>query len=413
MMRSMFSGVAGLRNHQFRMDVIGNNIANVNTVGFKKSKVTFQDMLSQNIRGASSPQGGKGGTNPQQVGLGMTVGSIDTIHTQGSSEMTGKTTDVMVNGDGFFVVANGTNNFYTRAGNFDFDTAGNLVNPNGLKVQGWTANAATGVIDTTQPLGGITIPRGMSLQPKATTTATYANNLDANAAAGTVVSTSLEVFDSQGRSYNVPINFTKDLAGNQWAVDVPAVPAGMTGAAVTAGGPITFNGAGAYTGGSPVTVQVTYAAGGPTTPQNIVIDMTSLTQFATTSNAAPRIQNGYSSGSLTGYSIDKSGMITGLFSNGQTQQLSQIALANFNNPGGLVKSGDNLYVSTNNSGTPQIGVAGSSGRGDISPGTLEMSNVDLSQEFTDMIITQRGFQANSRIITTSDEMLQELVNLKR
>jgi len=415
MMRSMFSGVSGLRNHQIRMDVIGNNIANVNTVGYKKNRVTFQDMLSQNIRGASSPQGGRGGSNPQQVGLGMTVNSIDTIHTQGSSETTGKVTDMMVDGDGFFVVGDGTNNYYTRAGNFDFDSVGSLITPGGLKVQGWVADSA-GNIDTSQTISDITIPKGQSIQPQATSQATYVNNLDASTAVAGTVPVMLEAYDSLGNSYSIPALFTKTGA-NAWSYSIPAasLPANIT-AAVVANPAITFNANGTYA--TPVvpntTVTLTLnAAVGATTPQVLNVDFTGMTQYSSESNALLDSQDGYSSGVLNGYAIDKSGSITGRFSNGLTKQLAQVSLANFNNPGGLSKSGENLYTSSNNSGQPQIGTAGSGGRGDISPNKLEMSNVDLSQEFTDMIITQRGFQANSRIITVSDEMLQELVNLKR
>ncbi|MFA5880969.1 MAG: flagellar hook protein FlgE [Eubacteriales bacterium] len=408
MMRSMFSGVSGLRNHQIRMDTIGNNIANVNTVGYKKSRVLFQDMLSQNIRGASSPQGGRGGTNPQQVGLGMTVNSIDTLHTQGSSETTGKVTDMMVDGDGFFIVGDGTNNFYTRAGNFDFDAIGNMVNANGLKVQGWTATAA-GVIDTTSLVSGIQIPKGQAIQPQPSSAMTFVGNLDASAAVTTAYPASVTVYDSLGQNWTMNVTFTKGAA-NSWTVSLTNPPVGWTTAPAIAGGPVTFNGAGAYVGGSPLTITGTPVGANAVT---VAINVTGLTQFASGSNAALNSQNGYSSGVLNGYAIDKAGIITGRYSNGLTKQLAQVSLANFNNPSGMVKSGENLYTSSNNSGSAQIGTAGSGGRGDISPGKLEMSNVDLSQEFTDMIITQRGFQANSRIITTSDEMLQELVNLKR
>ncbi|PKM80848.1 MAG: flagellar hook-basal body protein [Firmicutes bacterium HGW-Firmicutes-14] len=420
MMRSMFSGVSGLRNHQIRMDVIGNNIANVNTVGFKRSRATFRDMLSQNIRGASSPEGGKGGTNPQQVGLGMTLNSIDTIHSQGSSEITGKITDLMVDGDGFFIVGDGSNRFYTRAGNFDFDAAGNLISGSGMLVQGWMADAA-GNIDTAQAITGITIPKGMAILPEATENVTYINNLDAGtpidgAGVDGTVPTTIQAYDSLGNMYNIPALFRK-TAANTWNFEVPAgtLPANIT-AAVVANPAITFNADGTFNTPDPPTTTVALTIDplvGATSPQTITVDFTAMTQYANPSNAGMNTQDGYSSGMLTGYAIDKSGVVTGRFSNGFTKELAQVALANFNNPGGLIKVGENMFTESNNSGTVQLGVAGTGGRGEISPGTLEMSNVDLSQEFTDMIITQRGFQANTRIITVSDEMLQELVNLKR
>jgi len=408
MMRSMFSGVSGLRNHQLRMDVIGNNIANVNTVGYKKSRVLFQDMLSQTLRGASAPQGGKGGSNPQQIGLGMTLNAIESLHTQGSSETTGKVTDMMIDGDGFFVLGEGSNRFYTRAGNFDFDAVGNLINANGLKVQGWMANAA-GVIDTTQAIAGVQIPKGQSIQPQATSTATLLGNLDASAAIGAAWPATVTVYDSLGQSWTMNVTFTKG-AVNSWNITLTNPPAGWAPAAGIAGGPVTFTGAGIYSGGSPLTITGTPPGANAVT---VTVDVTGLTQFDAESNVTMNTQNGYASGVLNGYSIDKAGIITGRFSNGLTKQMAQIAMANFNNPVGLSKAGENLYTSSNNSGQVQIGTAGTGGRGEVSPGKLEMSNVDLSQEFTDMIVTQRGFQANSRIITVSDEMLQELVNLKR
>lgn len=434
MMRSMFAGVSGLRNHQTRMDVIGNNIANVNTVGYKRSKVLFQDMLSQNIRGASSPQGGRGGTNPQQVGLGVTVGSIDTIHTQGSSESTGKSTDMMVDGDGLFVVADGSNKFYTRAGNFDFDSAGNLINANGLKVQGWNADPVTGAIDTSTAVSGISITKGVAIsQP--TSMVEFAGNLDANTptyAAGppTVgeVTVSAEVFDSLGNSHTVYVFLHKN-AGNSWTPvaatvdpDNNAVNPGWGGTfALNIPGDIVFNADGTINTDPGITITGTppnaneFSAPPVVAPDipAIKLDFSKLTQLAGETNVQMTYQDGAAAGVLTGFAVDKSGVVTGQFSNGMSKQLAQVALANFSNPGGLSKVGGNVYSETNNSGAAQIGTAGTGGRGEITPGSLEMSNVDLSQEFTDMIITQRGFQANSRIITTSDEMLQELVNLKR
>ena len=230
MMRSMYAGVSGLRNHQVRMDVIGNNIANVNTVGYKKGRVTFQDMLSQNIRGASAPQGGRGGSNPQQIGLGMSINSIDTIWTPGASETTGKVTDMMVEGDGFFVVSDGNNRYYTRAGNFDFDSLGNFLTPSGLQVQGWRADN-TGVIDTTKGIGSIQIPKGAAIQPKATATASIVGNLDANgvlpdtsvtpAKPGTTVTVPIDINDSLGRNWTMNLKLEK-TAANQCDVTLDA-----------------------------------------------------------------------------------------------------------------------------------------------------------------------------------------------
>ncbi|WP_418790237.1 flagellar hook protein FlgE [Phosphitispora sp. TUW77] len=411
MMRSMFSGVSGLKNHQFRMDVIGNNIANVNTIGYKRARVSFQDMLCQTLSGASAPQGGKGGTNGRQIGLGMTINSIDVMHTQGSSETTGKVTDMMVDGDGFFIVSDGINDYYTRAGNFDFDSTGNLVNPAGLIVSGWMADSS-GAVDITGPIGGIQIPKGQYIQPQPTTEAVFVGNLDADTAAADSWPASITVYDSLGRSWTMNVEFTKSAAAHTWDISLTNAPAWAALPAAT----VTFNPDGTLNAvsASPLSITGTPTDGtNDADPITIDLDLSEVTQYASDSNTELNSQDGYSSGVLNGYSIDPLGIITGRFSNGVTQQMAQVALASFNNPSGLTKSGENLYFSSNNSGQAQVGTAGSGGRGDISPGNIEMSNVDLSQEFTDMIVTQRGFQANSRIITVSDEMLQELVNLKR
>jgi len=428
MMRSMFAGVSGLRNHQTRMDVIGNNIANVNTVGFKKSRVTFQDMLNQTIRGASSPQGGRGGTNPQQVGLGMTLASIDTIQTQGNLQSTGKMTDLAVQGDGFFILSDGNDQVYTRAGAFDLDRNGNLINANGFKVQGWLPDPATGAIDTNTSLTGLSVVMGSSMEPKATTDVTFANNLDASAAPrvlapptpGFTHPISVTTYDSLGVAHTVSLEIEKTEVANTWEVKLVGVT-GSTGApTLTPAAPvlIEFTAAGAYRppgGGSTTSAnpQVSFTPSSGASPMTINLDFSRFTQYASDTTARATDQNGNEPGVLRAYTIDTTGTITGVYSNGLNKVLGQLALANFSNPGGLVKEGENLFRKSNNSGEPDIGAAGRGGRGTIAPGSLEMSNVDLSQEFTDMIVTQRGFQANSRIITASDEMLQELVNLKR
>lgn len=341
----------------------------------------------------------------------MTVNSIDILHTQGSSETTGKVTDMMVDGDGFFILGDGDNTFYTRAGNFDFDSVGNLISSSGLMVKGWMADSS-GNIDTTGAISGIQIPKGQAIQPQASTEAVFVGNLDADAVTADTWPSSITVYDSLGRSWTMNVEFTKNAAAHTWDIDLTNAPAWAALPAAT----VTFNPDGTLNAVSvsPLNITGTPTDGtNPADPVTIELDLSGLTQFASESNVELNSQDGYSSGVLNGYSIDKTGIVTGRFSNGLTKRLAQVTLANFNNPAGLMKVGENNYVASNNSGQAQIGTAGSGGRGDISPGKIEMSNVDLSQEFTDMIITQRGFQANSRIITVSDEMLQELVNLKR
>lgn len=416
MMRSLFSGVAGLANHQTRMDVIGNNIANVNTVGYKAGRATFQDMLSQTLQGASSAGTNTGGTNPMQVGLGSGVASIDTMFTDGSTQSTGKQTDLAISGQGFFILKDGSNQFYSRAGDFDFDSLGNMVVPgSGYQVMGW--NGTNGVINTTGATAPIVIPVGTSMPAKASTSITYENNLNADAAVGDAVSASISVYDSLGGAHKVPVVFTKS-ADNTWDVSF------ASGATSTTIDGATFDISSATTslvfddttgqlstGTAGIDVTGSFSNGG--TMGNLTLTVSGLTQYSGTSTLAATDTDGYAAGTLQKKTIDSTGTIVGTFSNGETQNLAQIALAVFNNPGGLTKVGDTLFEKSNNSGEPQVGTVGTGGRGGVTASALEMSNVDLSQEFSNMIITQRGFQANSKIITTSDEMLEILANLKR
>lgn len=712
MMRSLFSGVSGLRNHQTKMDVIGDNISNVNTIGFKKSTVNFQDLLVQTMRGASAPQGNLGGINAMQVGLGMGLGSISVVNTQGNLQNTGKTTDLAIDGDGFFVVSNGTNRFYSRTGTLDVDKNGDLIMvSNGLKVMGWQADSK-GIINNSNNSGisSIKIQIGQSISAQTTSVIDYTKNLDCNTAKA--VNTSIDIYDSQGNVHPINITFkkpmssislqgfefdtdpagsthTQDLAiydkngtlhnckltitsqdGSKFSLSLtdgatnilsitdvaPAALANLTSsdplfpspfslvipaaatattainvtnavnakaandaktaidaaktavaaaesavnaykvaadaaktaaasaaadetnaslaadakvataaalslanaallaannaktatatakAAATAAtlivatdadaaaaqlvisattmandtidldnaaashvttlnpasagalntaandavssantavadagtantatttsattaatdattknalvvkggalatpvysaaqnswewiadttdpsiikanpnlplktGTITFKDDGSYNGATNNILDLTFNNGAAAIT-NLAIKLEGLTQYAGDTTVTG-VTDGYASGSLQSMELDSNGVITGSFSNGLTQALGQVALATFNNPGGLIRQGGSLYKESNNSGTAQIGTSGNGGRGKISPGALEMANVDLAQEFTDMIITQRGFQANSKIITTTDEMLELLANLKR
>ncbi len=405
MMRSLFAGVSGLKNHQTRMDVIGNNIANVNTVAFKASRVTFEDILSQTIEGARSPQtGGIGGVNPKQVGLGTTIGSIDTIFTAGSLQTTDNPTDLAIQGDGFFMVSDGNQIYYTRDGAFKMSADGALVNSSGYRVQGWLADN-DGNIDTTQALQGVVIPVGAQMRPQATANILFEGNLDANATVGDTWTTSAQVYDSLGNAHSVTLTFTKTGA-NTWGWS-----AILDGSISGGNGTLVFGNNGLVQSGG--TANLTFTGIPGAQDLNITANLSNLTQFGGNSTAYISWQDGYEAGSLDMVSIDSGGVITGIFTNGQSKALAQIALATFANPGGLLKQGGNLYQISNNSGLPNIGAANSGGRGSIAVGALEMSNVDLAQEFTNMIVTQRGFQANSRVITTSDEMLQDLINIKR
>jgi flagellar hook protein FlgE len=282
MLRSLFAGISGLRVNQTMLDVTGNNIANSNTIGFKGSTTVFQDTLSQMLTGATAASANRGGTNPMQIGLGVQLGAIATNFNQGSAETTGRPTDLMLQGDGMFVVQRGAETLYTRAGSFSFDNTGALVTPSGSKVQGYNLDA------TGNPTGGL-----------------------------------------------VDVTLDTSLLG-----------------------------------------------------------------------LAPGV-------TMTSYTIGSDGKLRGVFSDGSQHDLKQLAIGDFANPMGLEKVGETSYRESANSGTAQLGVAGQGTRGTLLGGALEMSNVDLAAEFTNLIIAQRGFQANSRVITTSDQVLQTLVDLKR
>lgn len=644
MMRSLFSGVSGLKNHQTRMDVIGNNIANVNTPGFKAGRVTFQDILSQTVTGAASAQGNRGGTNPKQIGLGMGVASIDTLFTDGSVQSTGKNTDLCISGNGFFILGDGNKQYYTRDGAFEFDSAGNYVVPgSGLKVQGWMADA-NGVINSNAGVTDIVVPVGQTMAATATTKGTYSQNLSANATGGTTTTAGLTqakvisnlgltsgtadysavtglisagtitltdgttvtcdggspaqyttkvtktekttnpglglpqvisslgiatgspdetkvnalatstpsvtlsisgvsvdyaaatgkytitktgftssaavvtnlgltggdattansllpttngsvtltdgtvvacdgagnytitqanlsqtqvnsklnltsgsadynkvdgldtvtlsdgttkvsyngtdyttttsklaaatavasfvAYDSEGVKHTITGTFTKSTTANQWTFS--AGTATDTGCTITGGtGTITFDSEGKYSGSTVTALSFTPSSvglGGATS--TVSLDFSKLTQFDGDTTIAVT-KDGNTAGSLDSVSLDSSGVIVGSFSNGLKKDLAKVAMATFNNPAGLTKSGTSLYSQSNNSGDAQIKSAGTGGAGTLTPSSLEMSNVDLSEEFSNMIVTQRGFQSNSKIITVSDEMIETLVNLKR
>ncbi len=680
MMRSLFAGVSGLRNHQLRMDVIGNNISNVNTVGFKAGRVNFKEILALTLRGATRPTENQGGTDPLQVGLGMSISTIDTLFSQGNLETTGKISDLAIDGTGFFILRSGKTQYFTRAGAFSFDANGRLIDPtNGWVVQGKMADDR-GNIPSSSVVEDIVLPFGQKVPAKATTEIDFTGNLDASkvplatildsgsilaiekagddsnleglyasgqansfitglvsgvttvtvndgttektytyaksdstvgnaqfnslddlvaeinndfsassfkatlnssgavvmtdvsgkahtlkftsnnpvvqtafaAANGTVDSSasletktdefshyatkdeklinlrnsigatlglkngdtiditaeigsnsktdsfsvtdtatlgdlldtmnstmgikslpgitidsdgsikiqgdpgkdneitnvnlrvasntvfnstlsfveqqkaedvthsaSISVFDALGEEHVVTLNFKKTAVRNQWTWT--ATTGGDEIISSGSSGRITFNSDGSlnsFTFDNGLTsLKIDPNNGADIMDISLGVGtlhkFDGITQFASPSTAVASNQNGFGNGDLDNISIDRTGKITGVFSNGVTKTLAQISLATFNNPGGLVRVGGNAYLPTGNSGVAIIGDAGESIQSEIIPGTLEMSNVDLAQEFTNMIIAQRGFQANSRVITTSDEMLTELVNLKR
>lgn len=389
MLRSLYSGISGLRSHQTMLDVTGNNIANVNTAGFKSSTTQFQDTLSQITQGAGGPQTGIGGTNPAQIGLGVQVAGISTNFSQGSAQATGKATDLMISGDGFFVTRLGNDTVYTRAGAFDFDADGRLVSGDGKIVQGYSAT--NGVINDGGALGDITLPLNAAAPASATSSATVGGNLPSESAVGDKIVRDTKVFDANGLERTLTLTFTRTTGG--W--DASATDG--NGGATTS---LAFTD-GKQTGAASLALN------------GVTVDLSGVTGFAALNTTSITDQNGRAAGTLQGFSLSKDGTLMGQFSNGSTVALGRVALATFANPGGLEKEGNSGYRATANSGAATVGAPGSPGIGSLASGSLEMSNVDLSQEFTNLIVAQRGFQANARIITTSDEVLQELTNLKR
>lgn len=418
MPRAMNSAISGLRSMQTWLDVVANNVVNTNSTAYKASRVTFQDILSQTERSASGPQGTLGGVNAQQVGLGMSIGGIANVPTQGAIQSTGKLTDFAITGEGFFIVNDGIKDLYTRDGSLDLALDGKLISSlNGFPVRAWTASTA-GVVDTTTPPTTVAIPLGQQGVAAESNTIFMGGNLDAATAVAGTVQTTVTVFDSLGVGHLISLTFTRAAAPGDWTLTATEADTAITAVSIAANGTVSFSAAGAMTSLNP-TLSVDFDAAvtdaTDLTAANVVtLDMDgTLTQFAAPSSVSSQSQDGASSGTLVTFSVSTIGRITGVYSNGQQKVLGQVAMARFPNPAGMSRVGTNLFEVSANSGDPAVGAAGTGSRGTITNGALEGSNVDLAQEFTNLILAQRGFQANGRVITTNDEVLQELVNLKR
>ena len=407
MIGSLFAGISGLNANATAMTVIGDNIANVNTTAFKANRSSFANVLSQSL----------GGSTGNDIGRGVEFWGTSPLWTQGSLENTGSATDLAINGNGFFIVNDPSGaSFYTRAGQFYLNEVGNMVNPDDLIVQGYEIDANGNLGN----LADISIPGERISPPSPTSTFTFDINLDAGAASGATYSTSQSVYDSLGNAIPLTLTFTKQAALQTWVVSasVPA-PNGPVGFTPAAGTTFSFDSSGNLTApASDLTLDVTMNNGADNL--SLVWDMVDasgplgdVTGYSVPSNTTFQYQDGYASGVLRGISVDESGIVTAAYSNGQLTPVFQIAMADFPSYEGLTKLGKNLYAESLNSGQPLSGIAGDGRLGSISPMAIEMSNVDLAQEFVKMITTQRAFQANSRVITTSDEILAELINLKR
>ena len=500
MIRSLSTAVTGLRGHQQKLDVVGNNIANVNTVGFKMSQVRFEDLLSQTVQGATGPQE-RGGINPSQVGMGMRISSINDIHSQGAITSTDRETDLAIEGAGYFIVGDGTGNeYYTRAGSFGLDANGTLVNDNGMFLLGDRGAAV---------LEPITIPLGDEMVAQATGNMRFAGNLDSRLnpaysfslleategsytisfldngdlhvsgaidhdATAVDIKAALEalpvidtvsvtglgtaanpfvvtvdavgpgvdsltlaavegdadfdgtidsqpaghhyeyyLYDSLGNRYAVDLAFTNS-GENRWDYIVRVFDENQDPVAIDGGqsGTLFFNTSGIINPDATVIEPLEFQPAGAE-PIVSGLDFSSVSQLAGANSLVVREQDGYAAGTLSGFYINRTGIVVGTFTNGMVENLGQIQTATFSNPEGLAKEGGNLFRATVNSGDPVHGNPGQGGRGLITSSALEMSNTDLAYEFTELITTSRAFQANTRVVTTSDEVLVEVVNMKR
>lgn len=451
MMRSLYSGVAGLKTHQTRMDVIGNNIANVNTTAYKSQSMTFSDLMYQTTQAASgaNPTTGVGGTNARQIGLGAKTSAIKTaITTQGASQTTNDPFDIMITGDSFFIVNNGQNNYFTRDGSFYVDGAGNLaMTSTGYNVMGWQVdpNDASAIKQDTVSALRVMTTENMTYPPEATKSARISgiidkNDTNVNAAAGKIMN--LEFYDNQGYKYTAKLSVHSTTTDGTFTVQLDdildskgkTVLADKTKASLQQKGAnltdtfLEFNTTnGSFknvgtAGGTESTLTLHFDTGTFPSFTDITIDFSKCSNLNNNGSSTVSPIRGDAKGNgagrkvgkMSGIEIQKDGMIYANYDNGCSRLLGQIAVATFANASGLAKEGDNLYSATQNSGDfDGIGTDITTGGGYMNTGVLEMSNVDLSSEFTEMITTQRGFQANSRIITVSDTLLEELTNLKR
>lgn len=412
MIRSLYTGETGLKTHQTGMDVIGNNVANVNTVGYKSGRATFDDVFSQTLQNATGSNGNRGSTNPKQIGLGAGISAVDLMYRNGSIQQTGSNTDLALSGAGLFVVKDAEGTYYTRNGDFGFDADGNYVqNGSGLFVQGYMAT--DGVVTPGGEATNINVQLGKEIAAKATTEAYYYGNLDAGTPVGGVIPITTTAYDAEGNTYNVQLNFTK-TAPNSWTA---APEEGKGSGNVT----LNFDELGQFKDGSgSVTFTIERksesegeAGAGATTSTSVSFNtiFTDVTQYDSSTTLYNKT-DGNAAGTLTGVTLDQRGNIIGIYDNDMRQVEAQVALATFVNPQGLLRKGNSLFEVSSNSGEAVMGTSETTNT-KITPSSLEMSNVDISNEFSNMIVTQRGFQSNSKVITTSDQNLETAINLKR
>jgi flagellar hook protein FlgE len=428
-MPSFSIALTGLEANSVALDTIGNNLANLNTTAFKDQTTAFSDLFYQNI-------GSSGSGDAIQVGLGTQVAGSTTDFTQGSLATTTNSTDMALNGNGFFAVDSSGQQQLTRAGNFQLDESGNLITTTGAGVMGYAA--ANGVVNTSTPLTTLQIPVDATEAAQATTNFGIAANLDAGSPGGTSFSTTITMYDSLGTSHAVTVDFTKAGTAsapvdNQWGYTI-CLPSSDQTAQTISSGTLNFSSEGALTSN-------TWDDNGVTTTSTPAQDVTGITFANLSDDAAPMTlnwnllsgaantpqigqtdvssgvtnstQDGFASGSYSGFSVDSAGVIAASFSNGQTQTVGQIAIASVTNVEGLTIDGGNNYQTSTSSGAASVGAAGTGGRGSIEDDTLEQSNVDISTEFANLIVAQRAFEANSKTVTTFDTVTQETIDMIR
>ncbi|MBI3911650.1 MAG: flagellar hook protein FlgE [Armatimonadetes bacterium] len=413
MIQSLFSGISAMLANQTKMGVIGDNIANANTIGFKASRALFSETLSQTLYPATAATELEGGTGPSEVGQGVQVATIDPNYQQGVLLATGRAGDVAVDGAGFLVLTDGASLYYTRDGALGLDAGGNLIHlASGLRVAGLARDPVTGqVTGSPSAASGIQVPVGQLSLSRATSNVLLGGNLDAQTAEGGSLFSTFHVLDSLGVGHDVTVTFTRTATPGEWDVSASS-PDGTV--AVTGGSTrVTYD-----ENGRPqvntLGLELSLAQdGGATNPVVLTLDLSSTTQLGAETSLALRSQDGIAPGLLTGFTIDADGTVRGTFDNGLTTPLAALALAGFANPDGLVSQGGNVLAGGVNSGVAVFGTPGSAGLGLLRAGTLEGSNVDLATEFAEMIVTQRGFQASARVINVSDQMLQDLLTLAR
>ncbi|HWQ08550.1 MAG TPA: flagellar hook protein FlgE [Holophaga sp.] len=408
---SFYSALSGLSANGSAMSVIGNNLANLNTIGYKGSSATFQDLFASAMGGSAI----QGNGNPNQIGMGTSLGCVTQNFASGSTQSTSSATDMAIQGNGFFVLQTQSGGrAYSRAGNFTLDVNSNLVNPAGYEVLGWLRTGSPGTVDTTATPTAINLSAYQAIAATPTQNIAFTSNLDASSATAAVVTNSIDIYDSLGNAHSLQFNYTK-TGTNTWTISTSAMTGGtITATSATGGawsGTLTFNSDGTLASSTIPSLYVVWANG--SADQSITYDPSNLAQTASASVTSASTQDGMASGTLDSYTVSQDGEIIGAYTNGQNIAIAQVSLAMFTNVNGLQKSGNNCWTETIASGTANIAAANVGGRGYIEGSSLELSNVDTATELTQMIVTQQGYQANSRVITTANTLLQEVLNLGR